>query len=211
MQADAEGLAPIGGQLGVALEHAALQFDGRAHRLDGAAELDHHAVADRLDDAAMETLDDRPHQFGEMRTQIDERLLLVGAHQAAVAVDVGEQDRREPTIRAGYWASCGRAPRLSGRREPASCCGSAPSSSRCRARGRKYRAGRARPWRSGRSPRLAARLDDRLIGMIVASTWTVSQGTPAALALAEASAKMLAPRAPRRAGDTGSATAASWT
>ena len=46
MQADAEGLAAIGRQAGIALGHAALQLDRRAHRLDGAAELDQHAVAD---------------------------------------------------------------------------------------------------------------------------------------------------------------------
>ena len=90
----------LGGQFDVALDHAALQLDGRAHRLDGAAELDQHAVADRLDDAAMEALDDRRHQLGEMRAQIDQRLLLVGAHHAAVAVDVREQDGREPPVGA---------------------------------------------------------------------------------------------------------------
>ena len=100
MQADAEGLAALGGRAGVALDHAALQLDRRAHRLDGAAELDQHAVAHRLDDAAMEALDHRRHQLGEMRTQVDERPLLVGAHQAAVAVDVGEQDGRETTVGA---------------------------------------------------------------------------------------------------------------
>ena len=90
----------LGRQAGVALDHAALQLDRRAHRLDGAAELDHHAVAHRLDDAAMEALDHRRHQLGEMRAQIDERLLLVGAHQAAVARHVGEQDGGEAAIGA---------------------------------------------------------------------------------------------------------------
>jgi hypothetical protein len=98
MKPDAEGLAAIGGRAGVALDHAALQLDGRAYRLDGTAELDQHAVTHRLDDAAVEALDHRRHQLGEMGTQIDQRALLVGAHQPAVAVDVGDQDGREAPV-----------------------------------------------------------------------------------------------------------------
>ena len=100
MQADAEGLATLGGQAGIAFEHAALQLDRRAHRLDGAGEFHQHAVAHRLDDAAMEALDHRADQLGEMRMQIVEGPFLVGAHQAAVAVDVGEHDGRQTTIGA---------------------------------------------------------------------------------------------------------------
>jgi hypothetical protein len=99
VQADAEGLAPLGRQVGIALAHAALQLDRRAHRLDRAGELHQHAVADRLHDAAAKTLDDRPDQLGKMGPQVEQRLLLVGAHHAAVAIDVGEQDRRQPPIR----------------------------------------------------------------------------------------------------------------
>ena len=88
------------GSADIALEHAALQLDRRAHRLDGAGEFHQHAVAHRLDDAAMEALDHRADQLGEMRTQIVEGPLLVGAHQAAVAVDVGEHDGRQTTIGA---------------------------------------------------------------------------------------------------------------
>jgi hypothetical protein len=100
MQADAEGLAALGGRADIALEHAALQRDGRTHRLDGAAELDQHAVAHRLDDAAMETLHHRADQLGQMGAQVDEGLLLVGAHHPGVAVDVGEQDGRKPAVAA---------------------------------------------------------------------------------------------------------------
>ena len=98
MQADAEGLPALGRRAAVALDHAALQLDGRPHRFDGAGELDQHAVAHRLDDAAVEALDDRRHELGEMRPQVVERPLLVGAHQAAVAGDVGEQDGRQPAV-----------------------------------------------------------------------------------------------------------------
>ena len=101
MQADAEGLLPVGRLAGIALGHAPLQLDRRAHRLDGAAELGHHAVAHRLDDAAVEAVDHRRHQLGEMRAEIGERLLLVGTHQAAVARHVGEQDGGKAAIAAG--------------------------------------------------------------------------------------------------------------
>jgi len=101
MQADAEGLPPLDRHVGVALGHAALQLDCRAHRLDGAAELGHHAVTDGLDDAAVVALEHRRDQLGEMGAQIGERLLLVGAHHAAVARHVGEQDGGKAAIAAG--------------------------------------------------------------------------------------------------------------
>ncbi len=110
MQADAEGLPAFGRYPEVALDHAALQLDGRSHRFDRAGELDQHAVAHRLDDAAAEALDDRPDELGEMGVQIVEGALLVGAHQAAVAVDVGEQDGRQPTIGGRGGHRCLRQP-----------------------------------------------------------------------------------------------------
>jgi len=100
MQTDAERLATLGGRVDVALEHAALQLDRRAHRLDGAGEFHQHAVAHRLDDTAMEALDHRADELGQMRAQIVEGLFLVGPHQAAVTVDVGEHDGRQTTIGA---------------------------------------------------------------------------------------------------------------
>ena len=51
MNADAELDAPFGRQAGVALDHAALDFDGAAHRVDHTAEFDDRAVAGALDDA----------------------------------------------------------------------------------------------------------------------------------------------------------------
>ena len=115
MQPDAEGLAAFGRPVDIAFEHAALQLDRRAYRLDGAGEFHKHAVAHCLDDTAVEALDHRADQLGEMRAQIVERLLLVGPHQAAVAVDVGEHYGRQPTIGA-------RARHLSGRQPPTVRC-----------------------------------------------------------------------------------------
>ena len=98
MQAYAKGLSPIGRHPRVTLRHPSLQLDGRADRLDSAAEFDHHAVTHRFHDTAVKTLDHGRHQFGQMRTEVDECAFLVGTHHAAVADDIGEQDRRESTV-----------------------------------------------------------------------------------------------------------------
>ena len=52
MNADAEDDAAILGHAGVALDHRVLNFDGAAHGVDDAAELDDRAVAGALDDRA---------------------------------------------------------------------------------------------------------------------------------------------------------------
>jgi hypothetical protein len=58
MNADTELNPFFGRQTGVALDHAALDFNRAAHRVGHAAELDDRAVAGALDDAAvMEAID----------------------------------------------------------------------------------------------------------------------------------------------------------
>ena len=52
IDADAELDAAVLRHIGVALGHAALHLDRAAHRVDDAGELDQHAVAGGLDDAA---------------------------------------------------------------------------------------------------------------------------------------------------------------
>src|SRR5215469_11931022 len=53
MNADAEFDALVWRDLGVALDHRPLDFDGAVHRVDDAAEFNDAAVASALDDAAM--------------------------------------------------------------------------------------------------------------------------------------------------------------
>jgi hypothetical protein len=53
MNADAKLNAPFGREAEVALDEAVLYFDGAAHRIDHAAELDDCAVASALDDATV--------------------------------------------------------------------------------------------------------------------------------------------------------------
>jgi hypothetical protein len=53
MDADAKFDALVGRDLGVALDHRPLDFDGAIHRVDDAAKFDDAAIAGALDDAAM--------------------------------------------------------------------------------------------------------------------------------------------------------------
>ena len=62
MNADAKLDAPFRRQAGVALDHAALDFDRAAHRVDHAAELDEAAVASALDETAVVCGDGRVDQ-----------------------------------------------------------------------------------------------------------------------------------------------------
>jgi hypothetical protein len=59
MNADAELDASLGRHAGIAFDHAVLNFDGAAHRIDHAAKLDDRAVACALDDEPMMRSDRR--------------------------------------------------------------------------------------------------------------------------------------------------------
>ncbi len=93
MDADAEFDAAVGGQAGVALDHAALHLDRAAHRVDHAAELDQRAVAGALDDAPVMDGDGRIDQVAAQSPEPRERALLVRAREPAVADHVGGEDR----------------------------------------------------------------------------------------------------------------------
>ena len=84
-----------GGTDGVALDEPLRDLDRAADRLDHAAELDDHPVAHPLDDPPAMGLDGRIEQFAAERAHPRQRRLFVGAGQAAVADDVGDQDRRD--------------------------------------------------------------------------------------------------------------------
>ena len=83
------------GDPGVALDHRPLDFDGAAHRVDDAAELDDCAVAGALDDAAVVNGDGRVDQVAAKRPQPRQNPVLVGSGKPRIADDVGHQDRRE--------------------------------------------------------------------------------------------------------------------
>ena len=95
MNADAQFDAPLGRHAGVALDHAVLQLDGAAHRLDHAAELGQRAIAGALDDAAIVHGDRRVDQIAPERAQPRQDAILVGAGEPRVADDVGHQNCRQ--------------------------------------------------------------------------------------------------------------------
>jgi hypothetical protein len=77
------------------LDHRMLDFDGAAHRVDDAAELDQCAIAGPFDDASAVDGDGRIDEVAAQRAQPRQSAVLVGAGQAAEADDVGSQNRGE--------------------------------------------------------------------------------------------------------------------
>ena len=82
------------------VDHAALNLDGAAHRVDDAGELHQQAVAGGLDDATAVLVDLGIDEFAPMRIPLGERALLVRTHKATVAGDIGRENGREPSRHA---------------------------------------------------------------------------------------------------------------
>src|SRR5258708_24521948 len=80
---------PLLRHVGIALKHATLDLDGTAQCIDHARELSQHAVACRLDDPSLVFLDLGIELRMAMSLQLGKRALFVGAHQPAIACDVG--------------------------------------------------------------------------------------------------------------------------
>ena len=78
--------------VGIALAHLALDFGGAGHRIHHARELDQHAVAGDLDDAALMLGDLGVDQFAPMRFSADSVPASSSAHEAAVADHIGGED-----------------------------------------------------------------------------------------------------------------------
>ena len=95
MNADAELDATVLGHAGVALDHGVLKFDGAAHRVDHAAELDDGAVAGALDDAAVVNGDGRIDQIAAQRPEARKDTVLIGAGKSGEADHVSRQNRSE--------------------------------------------------------------------------------------------------------------------
>src|SRR5271170_4303814 len=79
MNADPEDDAAILGHAGVALDHGVLNFDGAAHGVDDAAELDDRAVAGALDDAPIVHGDGGVNQIAAQRPEPRQDAILVRA------------------------------------------------------------------------------------------------------------------------------------
>ena len=95
MDADAQFDAAIVRHARVALDHAVLQFDRAARRVDHAAKLDDEPVAGALDDAAMAARDCWVDEVAAQRPKARQGLILVRAGKPAIADNVGDQDRSE--------------------------------------------------------------------------------------------------------------------
>ena len=89
MDADPKFDALVGRDLGVALDHRPLDFNGAVHRVDDTAELDDAAVAGALDDAAVVHGDGRIDQVAAERPQPRQNPVLVGSGKPRIADDVG--------------------------------------------------------------------------------------------------------------------------
>ena len=87
--------ALVGRDLGVALDHRPLDFNGAVHCVDDAAEFDDIAVAGALDDAAVMHCDGGVDQVAAKGPKASEDSIFIRTRKPRVADDVGHQDRRE--------------------------------------------------------------------------------------------------------------------
>ena len=101
MDADAEFDPLRLGDVDIAHGHAALDLDRATDRIDGAAEFDQHAVAGGLDDAAAIFGDFGIDESFSAGLETGEGAFLVGAHQTAVAGDIGCENCRKPPLNPG--------------------------------------------------------------------------------------------------------------
>lgn len=79
---------------GVVTDHATLHRHRAGHCVDNAPELNQHAVACRLDDAAVMAGDFGVDDDFSDSFQLREGAFLVGTHQAAVSHNIRRQNRR---------------------------------------------------------------------------------------------------------------------
>ena len=93
MDADPQFDALVGRDLGVALDHRPLDFNGAVHCVDDTPELDDAAVAGALDDPPVVHGDGRIDEVAAQRPQPRENPVFVGSGKPRIADDVGHQDR----------------------------------------------------------------------------------------------------------------------
>src|ERR1700722_8335879 len=92
MNADAELDAVLTHQVCVARDHAVLNLDCAAHRVDYAAKLDDDPVASPFDDTAVAGGDCWVDEVAAQRPEPGERSLLVRPGEPAITDNVGNQD-----------------------------------------------------------------------------------------------------------------------
>jgi hypothetical protein len=72
-----------------------LDFNGKIHCIDGAAELDNRAIAGSLDDPAVMHRNGRINEVASERPQPRQNPVLVGSREPRIADDISDQDGRE--------------------------------------------------------------------------------------------------------------------
>ena len=100
-----------------ATAEALLDLDGALHRIGGGGKLHQHAVARRLDDAAMGLGDRGIYELQPVRLEPCQRARFIEFHEAAIADHVGGEDRHQTAFDGGlllHRASV-RMPRVSSR------------------------------------------------------------------------------------------------
>ncbi len=93
MNADPKLDAALRRQAGIALDHTVLHFDGAAHGVNHAAELDQVAVLCAPDDAAVMQGDGRIDQVAAQRPEPPQNAILVHAGEPAVADDIRDHKK----------------------------------------------------------------------------------------------------------------------
>jgi hypothetical protein len=102
IDADPQQHLVVIGCRGIGRRHALLQLDGAGDRMDGAAELDQHAVAHYLDNAAAVLGHQRLEDLLAPPLQLRQRPGLIQLHEPAVADHVGGEDGAETAFQAQF-------------------------------------------------------------------------------------------------------------
>jgi hypothetical protein len=102
IDADAELHQPRRRDVRVASRHPALNLGSAQHRVGDAVELEQHAVAGGLDDAAAVLCDGRIDELDPMGLETRECPRLVDLHQPTVADHVSGEDGCKPAFWSGY-------------------------------------------------------------------------------------------------------------
>jgi hypothetical protein len=95
MNAETKLNAFVGRDLGIALDHRPLNFNGAVHCVDDTPELDNCAIAGAFDDAPMVDGDGRIDQVAAKGPKASKDSIFIRTSKPRVADHVGDQDRRE--------------------------------------------------------------------------------------------------------------------
>ena len=96
VDAGANGKARHAGLLRFQRRHGVLGLNGAAHSIDRAGKFDQGAIAQMFDHAALVLFDGRHEDAVPPMAECCQRRALVRLHHAAIAHDIGAQDRCEP-------------------------------------------------------------------------------------------------------------------